>query len=238
LVPFESDAIAWLDAFSLIDDGLVDGDPVTNWTATINPVNGSAVQTGVGLIPTLDDDVDASGKPGVVFNGSSHYLLLGDGWKLSPTSSYTTYFVVRRNLTTTGVITAFRDDATNSNIHQLQGTNGTIFAVGGTASAAITSPTMLVGERRILSILNFASPSSGFRVYINGSLAGTVAANLTNMPVSTPLLGARWVGPPFTSVQLWGAMTVQSLLVYNTEHDATARATVLAFLYSRYGVVP
>jgi hypothetical protein len=238
LVPFEADAIAWLDSLSLLDDGLANGDPVTAWTSRINPTTASAAQSGVGLIPTLVADVDSSGKPGVSFNGTSHYMVLGDAWKLLPTSSYTTYVVVQRSSTATMLVLAWRDAAASANITQFQTTNRTIFAVGGSASIQIITPAFNSGERKVLTLLNYASTTAGFDAYINGVLGAATAPNGTGTPTTAaPLLGARF-NLSFTGIEAPLAGTVQSVLAYSTEHDATARAAVLAFLYDRYGVVP
>jgi hypothetical protein len=238
LVPFQSDAIAWLDAFQLIDDGLVDGDPVTNWTATINPVNGSAVQTGVGVIPSLSDDVDGSGKPGVVFNGSNDFMFLGDAWKLLSTQGYSIYIAVRRNAAVNRAFFAWRDDPTNNSIAgQFAGSGRANGVVGGTVSSAGPTNLFLSGDRRIFSMVNFSA--AGFDVFVNADASGGAATNATGVAtLSGPILGGRLAGPGYTTLDQAMPCTVQCMLVYSTEHDAAAQTTVLNFLYNRYGVVP
>jgi hypothetical protein len=237
LVPFESDAIAWLDAESLVGV-YANGDPVPTWTATINAANGSAAQSGVGAIPTFVANVDASGKPGISFNGSSHYMILGDAWKLPPAGQWTLYVVALRSNSAAGQIYIRWGSATIGSYAIQASTSGrTLWVVGNTSSPFITNPTFNLADRKVLLLVN-RDAGTGFDRYINNVSGGSNASNGASVSAVRPLLGAQWGDESEGSVGSFTAMTIQAVLAYSTVHTATERAAVHAFLYDRYGVVP
>jgi hypothetical protein len=238
IVPYQADAVAWLDALTLVEAGLVNGDPVTAWTSRFNPLTASAAQVGVGAIPALVANVDATGKPGVSFNGSSHFMTLGDAWKLSPTANWTKYIVVRRSSTGTSAMMGWNTGTTAVGYNYnfvITGGNTHNWTIGGTFSGNISSPTYPNGTRRVVTVTN--PSASGYSVHFNAAEAYTVGSNGSTTSTAQPLLGARWATGN-TAQELFLNGTIQGVLAYNAAHDATQRAAVLDFLYARYGVTP
>jgi hypothetical protein len=233
LVPYEADAIAWLDAFSLLDDGLVNSDPVSAWTSRINAATASASQSGVGAIPSFATNVDGTGKPGVVFDGVGNYLTLGNTWKLGHTTNWTQYIVVRRSSALTKAIGGWSAGTGGTYLFQFVATASHNWTVASTFSGNLASPSFANGDRKIATVTSPAG--GGFSVHVNATQAFTTGSKGTTVSTTQPILGARWATGG-TATELWLQGTVQAALAYGVAHDATQRAAVLAFLADRYGV--
>lgn len=233
LVPYEADAIAWLDAFSLLDDGLVNNDPVETWTSRINPATASAGQAILAARPLLSTDVDGTGKPGVVFDGADDWFELGNAWKLGHTTSWTQYIVVRRSSTLTKAIAGWSAGTGGTYLFQFVATTSHNWTVASTFSGNLASPSFANGDRKIAVVTSPAG--GGFSVHINATQAFTTGSKGTTVSTTQAILGARWATGG-TATELWLQGTVQSVLAYGVAHDATQRTAVLAFLANRYGV--
>jgi hypothetical protein len=238
LVPYEADAIAWLDAFSLLDDGLINGDPVETWTSRINPATGSASQAILASRPTLSTDVDATGTPGVVFDGLAHFLELGAVWKQAPSGPWTQYVVVRRSSTASSWIFGWASATrlTGGFYHQMVTTTQNNFQVGANFSGNLATG-FSSGQRKIIALRNDASPA-GYNASIDDvdyyTLASSTAPGLAS--ATSPTLSARWTDETATATGLRMQGTIQSVLTYGVAHDATQRTAVIAFLEARYAV--
>jgi hypothetical protein len=238
IVPYQADAIGWLDALSLVEDGLANGDPVTTWTSRFNAATASGAQSGVGAIPTFVANVDASGKPGVSFNGTSDYMILGDAWKLPPAGKYTLYLVARRSSTASTSVFSWASTtvASGGTVVSFVSSSQTGFRVGGTASPNLAST--WANNLRAVATLTNVDAGAGFRAHVNATEVFTTGSNGSTTSATRPLLGARWTDEVETGAGLYLNGTIQAVLAYSTEHGATERATVHAFLYDRYGVAP
>jgi hypothetical protein len=236
IVPFEADALAWLDAFSLVEDGLTNGAPVPAWTSRFNSATASASQSGSSAIPSFSTDVDGTGKPGVVFDGIGNYLTLGNAWKLAYTTSWTQYIVVRRSSNATKAITGWSVGTGGSYLYQFVSSVGNVahnYSVASTFSLNITSPSFTTGARKIMTVTSPAG--GGYSVHTNADQAFTTGSKGTTISATQPLMGARWAtGGLVPEFFLQG--TIQCSLAYGVAHDTAQRTAVLAFLADRYGV--
>ena len=239
LVPFQADAIGWLDAMSLVEAGLANGDPVTAWASRFNPATASASQAGVGAIPTFVANVDSSGKPGVSFNGTSHFMVLGDAWKLPSNGKYTLYTVVRRGGTASSTIVGWYNQSANQvGFYVLfLSTDRTFYGVGTSQNNTVTTPNFALNTRKVITLTNFDA-GAGLSVHINNTQGFVNASNGTQSALTSPTMGARYATSAGTTVEQFMAGTIQCVLAYSTVHTATERVAVHTFLYDRYGVVP
>jgi hypothetical protein len=180
--------------------------------------------------------VDATGTPGVVFDGLAHFLELGNAWKLGHTTSWTHYIVVRRSSNATKAITGWSVGTGGSYLYQFVSSVGNLahnYSVASTFSGNITSPTFLTNTRKIITVTSPAG--GGYSVHTNATQAFTTGSKGTTVSTTQPLLGARWATGGLTQ-ELWLQGTIQSVLAYSVAHDATERTAVLAFLEARYAV--
>jgi hypothetical protein len=245
-VPFEEEAISFLDVFKLYYDGFQFGDPIEVWENSLGDGAGNATQMTLASQPTFLLNANASQVPGVLFDGltTQHYEL-GDAWKVPKEGPWTIYIALRRNNSVSRVITSW-SNTSSSNISYAAGhvsTTRTNYNINGIFSGNQPTHTLtdnfyshVTNQRRTLAITK--RENNGYTVHIDNLLLYQINTDGTIItPTVAPLLGARW-NAAGTEKESFLHSTVIGALLYETAHDNVKRDQVFDFLFDRYAITP
>jgi hypothetical protein len=247
IVPFENEALAFLDVFNLLDQGYQNNDPIEVWNNFLGDPDGNAVQLTLASQPTFLTNANSTGIPGVLFDGlTTQHFELNDAWKVPKQGPWTMYFALRRNSTFTRAIATWSNAAANNNIAygilhvSAARTNYNLNNVfSGNILLHVLSDSFyshITNQRRVISVTK--REDNGYTVHIDNLLLFQTDADGTiTTPTVSPLLGARWDSTGLAK-ELFLHSTMMGALLYETAHDNTKRNRLFDFLFDRYAITP
>jgi hypothetical protein len=247
IVPFENEAFSFLDAFKLLNEGYVTNDPVEVWTNSLDVEDGEAYQLTLASQPKFIEDANSTGIPGLLFDGlTTVHMELGNAWRLPENGPWTVYFALRRNNSTSRIISSWTNAAANNNIAYAMlhvSTGRTNYSTNNIFSGNLPLQvnndaiySFVTNQRRVLSITK--REDNGYTVCIDNLLLYQTDADGTiTTPTVQPLLGTRW-NSTGDAKELFLHSTMLGVLGYNAAHDAAKRDEVSQFLFDRYTITP
>ncbi len=222
----------WLDANSL---GLADGTAVSSWTDLSGNAK-HALQDTLSCRPIYKTNL-ISGKPAVVFNGSTSYLNF-DG-NLVVNTNYTIIAVVKRS---SNAIFNFFLGGSNpiqqKNMHIGWRTNNTFTHAQYTNDYDMRMNNYVSGEAPIIVSLRHSN-TLGNDTYINGGLRGlnmntATSGRLAHLAEWTGSAIGKYYGGTTTHSHFNGWVT--EFIIYNRYLSDTERKTVENYLSTKYAL--